>query len=74
MRLVSMVSGWLVVLFWMLAQIYLNITQPGLGNNGLIGTALELEVGWWSVFLLAALGILSAWASWGMWPFAFRKK
>lgn len=74
MRFVSMVSGWLVLMLWMLVQIYLNSIYPEMQNNGLIGSVVEVGVGWWSVFLLGAFGVLAAWASWGMWPLARRKQ
>lgn len=73
MRFVSMVSGWLVLMLWMLVQIYLNSVYPDVQNNGLVGSVVEVGVGWWSVFLLAAFGVLSAWVSWGMWPLTRRK-
>jgi hypothetical protein len=73
MRFVSMLSGWLVLTLWMLVQIYLNSVHPEIQNNGLVGSVVEVGVGWWSVFLLCAFGILAAWASWGMWPLARRK-
>lgn len=73
MRFVSMVSGWLVLILWMLVQIYLNSVHLEVQNNGLVGSVVEVGVGWWSVFLLGAFGILAAWASWGMWPLARRK-
>lgn len=73
MRFVSMVSGWLALMLWMMVQIYLNSVYPGVQNSGLVGSVVETSVGWWSVFLLGAFGILAAWASWGMWPLTRRK-
>lgn len=73
MRFVSMVSGWLAIGLWLAVQIYLNIEHPQAANSGLLGTVLEVAVGWWCVFILAAFGILSTWASWGMWPLTRRK-
>lgn len=74
MRLVSMVSGWMVILLWLLVQLYLNLQYSGIENCGLLGTAVPVAVGWWTVFMLAGLGLLSAWASWGMWPLERSKK
>jgi hypothetical protein len=74
MRFVSMVSGWMALMLWMAVQLYLNIFHPEVPNSGLAGLVVEVGVGWWSVFLLAALGTLAAWASWGMWPLARRRK
>ena len=73
MRFVSMACGWLVVVLWMLVQLYLTISHPDIHNNGLVGSVMEVGAGWWSVFALATLGILVAWASWGMWPLARRR-
>lgn len=72
MRFVSMASGWLAITLWIIVQIYLNIAHPEASNNGLIGTTAEVGVGWWSVFILAFFAVLSAWASWGMWPLGRR--
>jgi hypothetical protein len=74
MRFVSMISGWIVVIFWLFVQIYLNLQHSSIENSGLLGVAVPIETGWWVVFMLAGFGILLAWASWGMWPLErFRK-
>jgi hypothetical protein len=67
LRVVSMVSGWLVVLGWFIASLYGNISGGGFGS-ALFGATLPLIEGWWSVLFCIALGILVAWVSWGMWP------
>lgn len=74
MRFMSMVSGWSAVILWLLVQAYLNVQYPGADNSGLLGTVVEVSVGWWTVFLFAAFGVLSAWASWGLWPLSSQKK
>ena len=74
MRFVSMVSGWIVVVLWLFVQIYLNLQHSSIENSGLLGIAVPVETGWWVVFMLAGFGILSAWASWGMWPLERSKK
>jgi hypothetical protein len=69
-----MISGWIVVIFWLFVQIYLNLQHSSIENSGLLGVAVPIETGWWVVFMLAGFGILLAWASWGMWPLErFRK-
>lgn len=73
MRFVSMASGWMVMALWILIQVYLNLEHSSVENGGLLGTVVPVAVGWWTVFILAAFGVLSAWASWGMWPLGYRK-
>ena len=74
MRAVSMVAGWLVVLFWLVALAWQNVTPSALTNAGLFGATLALPVGWWAVFYMAGVATLVAWAAWGLWPFAGRRK
>lgn len=68
MRVVSMVLGWSVVVFWIAVSLWQNITISVIGNTGILGDTVSLPVGWWSVFVFIAVGVLMAWASWGMWP------
>ncbi len=70
MRFVSMVSGWLAIALWIVVQLYLNLAHPEVSNSGLMGTIVEIDTGWWPVYILVSLAALSAWASWGMWPLA----
>jgi len=74
MRIISMGLGWLVPLTWFKLALWLNLTINAVSNIGFLGTKVHLVPGWWAVFFSIALGILAAWASWGMWPFAGRKK
>lgn len=73
MRFVSMASGWLVVVFWLAVQVYLNVNGISSDNSGLLGTVVETNVSWMTVFGLLLLGAFAAWISWGMWPLAHRK-
>ena len=68
MRIISMVMGWLVPLLWFIISIWLIFTVNAVSNVGLLGTTVNLLPGWWAVFLSIALGMLAAWASWGLWP------
>lgn len=68
MRIVSMVCGWLVVAAWLKLAIWANIAGSSMDNMGIFGPSLMLPVGWWVIPYVVALGILAAWASWGMWP------
>lgn len=67
-RIISMVSGWVTVGVLFTSQILLNMYAPGASSNGLLGATITVPVGWWSVALAAALGVLVAWAAWGLWP------
>jgi hypothetical protein len=67
MRLVSMVSGWLAGVWWLLVAIWQNTTGAA-ASVGLLGATVQLPAGWWSVFLVVAVGVLIVWASWGLWP------
>ena len=70
-RWVSMVCGWLVAAIWLEVTVWLAFHE-GISNNvGFLGTVTDILPGVWAVFITIALGILAAWASWGMWP---RKK
>lgn len=73
MRFVSMASGWIAVILWLLVQIYLNLQYSAVENSGLLGTVVPVAIGWWAVFMLTIFGVLSAWISWGMWPLENRK-
>jgi hypothetical protein len=74
-----MVAGWYVIIFWLLIQFLLNhplfhaIGVAPATNTGLLGANIHLMVGWWSVLFVVALGILTVWSAWGMWPFGRRK-
>lgn len=74
MRVVSMVCGWLVPLLWLLLALWLNVAVVATDNVGVFGTKLQTPVGWWAVLYSAALGVLAAWASWGMWPLSTPRK
>jgi heme/copper-type cytochrome/quinol oxidase subunit 4 len=73
MRVVSMVCGWLVALVWLALSLWVMLTVNAISNIGFLGDVIPLVPGWWTVFFSAALGILAAWASWGMWPLARTK-
>lgn len=74
MRVTSMVSGWLVVALWLMISLWINLTGSVVANSGFLGNTVKLPVGWWSVLFCLALGVLMAWASWGMWPLARKYK
>lgn len=75
MRIVSMMAGWLVVAAWLAVSLWQNVTMNStIANNGLLGATVSLPVGWWSVLVCIAFGILAVWTSWGMWPYGHSKK
>lgn len=79
MRFMSMVSGWVALTIWLILQILLNshrflaIGATPTSNAGLLGASVSVTVGWWSVFVMAALIVLAVWSAWGMWPGKQRK-
>lgn len=72
-RFVSMVAGWLAVLLWLGIFIWQNTEHAVVANSGILGATLKVPAGWWSVLLIAALGVLAAWCAWGMWPLKARE-
>jgi hypothetical protein len=68
MRVCSMILGWVVIAGWLVATLWENLSGDVISNSGLLGATMHLPNGWWSVFLVIALGVLTGWASWGMWP------
>lgn len=68
MRVISMIFGWLVPLIWVGINIWSLTTVNALHNIGFLGTVISLEPGWWTLLFSVAIGVLAAWASWGMWP------
>ncbi len=68
MRVFSMACGWIVALLWLKLTFWAVLGTNSIDNVGLFGASLRLPVGWWAVLFSLALCILSAWASWGMWP------
>ena len=67
-RIISMILGWLTPLIWLKLSLWLNLTINAVSNMGFLGTTVRLIPGWWAVFFSIAIGLLAAWASWGLWP------
>ena len=74
MRIISMGLGWLVPLIWLKLSFWLVLTVNAVSNIGILGTKVRLIPGWWAVFFSLALGILAAWASWGLWPLVGQRR
>lgn len=73
MRILSMICGWAVVLIWLGLSLWLVLSVNAIHNIGFLGTIFDLQPGWWAILFSTALGILSVWASWGMWPLRGKK-
>jgi len=74
MRVICMICGWLVSFIWIFLSLWLILTVNNISNIGILGTVVDILPGWWAVFIWLAIGILSAWSSWGMWPLKSRQK
>jgi len=73
MRIICMGLGWFVSIVWLGLSLWLVLTVNAVSNIGFFGTIVNLVPGWWAVFISVALGLLAAWASWGLWPIANKK-
>lgn len=67
MRVISMVSGWLTIVGWLVIAVWSNLVVDGV-NSGVLGATVPVVLGWWTVCVFVALGVLAAWSAWGMWP------
>jgi len=74
MRIISFVSGWAVLLYWLGIGLWQSITDVTIGNAGLFGAKILLPQGWWLVSYSAVLLILMAYVSWDSHMHGFRKK
>lgn len=68
LRVASMLSGWLVVLWWIVVTIWQNLASTGYADAAFLGATVLAPIGWWAVYLMLGVGVLTAWASWGLWP------
>ncbi|MDB5186811.1 MAG: rane protein of unknown function [Candidatus Saccharibacteria bacterium] len=73
MRFVSMTAGWLVIIAWLKTAVIVNVTANAVTNSGVLGATIPIVPGWWMVCFFMVLALMSAWASWGMWPAAVGK-
>ena len=73
-RWLSMVLGWLAALIWTQLTVWLLVQDSFANNVGFLGTVVNLMPGWWAIFFSIGLGILAAWASWGLWPVQLSNK
>lgn len=73
MRIMSMVLGWLVAILWTKLSLWVVMTGATVDTIGFLGTSIALPIGWWVVCYGAALIVLAAWTSWGLWPLRKRR-
>jgi hypothetical protein len=73
MRVLSMVLGWVVPVIWLKLSVWVLVSGNMADNIGFLGTAIKFSAGWPSLLISIALGILAAWASWGLWPIRPKK-
>lgn len=74
MRMICMISSWLVPLAWLLLTLWINLTVNAISNVGFLGAVVSLTPGWWAVCVSVAMAILATWSSWGLWPLAVKSK
>lgn len=67
-RWFSMILSWLAAALWIKLSFWLVLTDSPVETVGFLGTLVYVMPGWWAVLVSVALGILAAWASWGLWP------
>lgn len=66
-RWVSMVFGWIAVSAWIFFSAWTLFVAP-VDLIAFIGTVAPVAPGWWALLISIALGFLTAWVSWGLWP------
>ena len=74
MRVLSMVGGFLVLIFW-LAMSLMNVVGGGASQTlGLFGGDILIIPGWWVIWYLVGLTIIQSWVVWGWWPDELTKR
>jgi hypothetical protein len=66
MRIVSMITGWAVVIGWLMISFWVNLTVNAVTNSGVLGATISIAPGWWMTGLFVILGAMVAWVSWRM--------
>jgi len=65
MRVVSIVSGWLVLAHWLFVGVWQSLADFPIPNAGLFGAKVHLPQGWWLVSYMSILLILMAYIAFG---------
>lgn len=64
MRAVSLASGCLALLYWLVIGIWQSITDVEITNAGLFGAKVVLPQGWWLVSYCVVLLVLMSYLTW----------
>jgi len=72
-RVMSMLMGWIAVAIWIKIALWAMLATNRSSNIGLLGDTISIAPGWGIVCVSIALGVLTVWASWGLWPIQRRK-
>lgn len=67
-RWLSMVSGWAVVVLWVVAMVVLSNTAGANLSVGFFGTVIDTPLSLWSGLLFGLVGVLVAYTSYLLWP------
>jgi glucan phosphoethanolaminetransferase (alkaline phosphatase superfamily) len=73
LRWCSMWAGWAIPILGGIYTVWLNLTGVSTLTFSVAGNEFGLFVGWWMIFLNIGMGLLAAWASWGLWPARSRR-
>ncbi len=68
-RVFSMFLGWLAPAIWLYVLVSVLASTNAVSNSGILGAKVIVPPSLALLFLVIALGLLAAWASWGLWPF-----
>lgn len=74
MRLVSLKSGWVVLIFWLLIGVWQNTVDFTIGNTGLFGSEFILPCGWWTISFVSVFIVLMVYSTVGLWPLQLRHR
>mgnify|MGYP001791589010 CR=1 FL=1 len=69
MRIISLKSGWIVLLFWLVIGIWQNTVDFKIPNTGLFGSEIILPCGWWTISFITIFIVLMVYSTIGLWPF-----
>ncbi len=72
-RAFSMFLGWLAPAIWLFVLGSILASSERISNSGILGAKLTVAPSLGLLFLVLALAVVAAWASWGLWPFRHAK-
>jgi len=65
MRVVSKLSGWTVLVYWLVVGVWQSVADFTISNAGLFGAKVHLPQGWWLVSYALILLILMTYVTFG---------